>query len=110
MMTGICIYQANDAIEANLVKGLLVGEGIDTHLQGEHLAGAMGELPPTDIAVKVMIAKRHEKQGLVIINQYLKNRRASHDSATDWTCSQCGEVNHSQFEICWQCQKDANEQ
>lgn len=40
-----CIHRPWDLLEANLLRDLLASEGIDAYLQGEHLIGAIGELP-----------------------------------------------------------------
>jgi hypothetical protein len=39
------VYEAENLIDAHLVRGRLEGEGIDAFVRGEHLTGAMGELP-----------------------------------------------------------------
>jgi hypothetical protein len=39
------VYEAENLIDAHLVRGLLQGEGIEVFIRGEHLIGAMGELP-----------------------------------------------------------------
>jgi hypothetical protein len=106
----ICIYPAENLVEANLVKGLLTGEGIDVELKGDHLTGAMGELPPTELTVGVLISSDKKAQGQAIIDHYISCRKSADDRASDWTCADCGEINHAQFEICWQCQRDPNEQ
>ncbi len=41
------IFQANDIIEASIVKGLLESRGISAHVSGFYLQGAIGEIPPT---------------------------------------------------------------
>ena len=40
-----CIHQPWDLLEANLLRDMLASEGITAFLQGEHLMGAIGELP-----------------------------------------------------------------
>lgn len=102
----ICIYRAENAIEAHMVKGLLEGEGIDTSLQGELLSGGVGELPPTDVTVDIFVFTYAENQAKSIINQYLSQKKTD---LPDWLCRHCGETNSSQFEICWQCQKEPDE-
>jgi hypothetical protein len=106
----ISIYNAGSLLEANVVKGLLIGEGIDVQLQGEHLIGAIGELPPTDVAIGVMIHSYRHADGKVIVDQYLENQKAAQNSTNDWYCHGCGETNSAQFEICWNCQRDPNDQ
>ncbi len=39
------VYEPDNLIEAHLVKGLLAQVGIEAWVRGEHLLGAMGELP-----------------------------------------------------------------
>ena len=49
------IYRAENIIDANLVKGVLATEGIPAFVSGEHLIGAVGELPVCNL-VSVMVA------------------------------------------------------
>ena len=106
----VCIYRANSILEANVVKGLLTGEQIEVILQGEHLIGAIGELPPTDVTIGVMIHTYKQVVGAMIIDQYLKNQMATQNTDDDWYCRGCGESNTTQFEICWNCQRDSNDE
>lgn len=39
------VLHALNSIEANVIKGLLLSEGISCEIFGEYLQGAMGELP-----------------------------------------------------------------
>jgi hypothetical protein len=39
------IFDANNSIEANLLKNILEQEGIGVYISGEYLQGGMGELP-----------------------------------------------------------------
>ena len=39
------IYEPQDLLEAELLLGMLASEGVEAHLAGRHLLGAMGELP-----------------------------------------------------------------
>ena len=39
------VYDADNLIDAHLVRGRLQSEGIEAMVRGEFLAGAMGELP-----------------------------------------------------------------
>lgn len=39
------VYEAENVIDAHLVRGRLAAEGITAFVRGEFLAGAMGELP-----------------------------------------------------------------
>lgn len=39
------VYEAENVIDAHLVKGMLENDGIPAYVRGEHLTGALGELP-----------------------------------------------------------------
>lgn len=39
------IYEPQDLMEGELLVSMLASEGIDAHLTGRHLVGAVGELP-----------------------------------------------------------------
>ena len=39
------VYRAENLFDAHLVRGRLASEGVEAFVQGEYLAGAMGELP-----------------------------------------------------------------
>jgi hypothetical protein len=39
------VYQAENVVDAHLVKAALEGAGIPVHVAGEYLTGALGELP-----------------------------------------------------------------
>ena len=49
------VYEPENLIEAHLLKGLLAQAGIAAHIRGEHLTGAMGELPALGL-LAVMVA------------------------------------------------------
>lgn len=40
-----CIYEARHGFEAQLLKDVLAQEGIEAEVRGEHLQGAVGDLP-----------------------------------------------------------------
>ncbi|WP_447589780.1 putative signal transducing protein [Aquipseudomonas campi] len=39
------IYEPQDLIEGELLLAMLASEGVDAHLTGSHLLGALGDLP-----------------------------------------------------------------
>jgi len=49
------VYEAENIIDANLVKNALESEGIPAFVSGQYLTGAAGELPPMNL-VKVMVS------------------------------------------------------
>jgi len=43
-------YRAKDIIEAEIIKGMLLANGIEAHTSGFYLQGAIGDLAPTDFS------------------------------------------------------------
>lgn len=62
------VLHALDAIEANLVKGLLESEGVQSSVLGEYLQGGIGELPPMGLIRVVVDAKDYEQAKNIIDN------------------------------------------
>lgn len=50
------LYEASNAVEAHMILDLLQQEGLNAHIQGEHLQGAMGGLPAGGL-VRVVVAE-----------------------------------------------------
>lgn len=48
-------YTPENIIDAHLIKGLLASVGIPAYVRGEHLVGAIGELPAIGL-LAVMVA------------------------------------------------------
>lgn len=95
----ICVYLAPNAIEGNLIRGLLESSGIEVELRGEALGGAYPGIPKVS-ETRVFVAPRFLDRAKDIIRMYeTRNAESRH-----WTCTQCGESNTAAFETCWQCQ------
>lgn len=48
------IYEPQDLLEAELLLGMLASEGVEAHLAGRHLLGAVGELPTLGLLALVV--------------------------------------------------------
>ena len=60
------IYQAENIIDAHLVKNALAQAGIEAYVAGTYLTGAAGELPVFGL-VSVMVAAHDEAAALPIV-------------------------------------------
>ena len=61
-----CVYQAENSIDAHLVRGVLEQHGIPAYVFGDFLAGAIGELPVCGLVeVHVADARWPEADALV---------------------------------------------
>ena len=95
------IYHAANSLEAHMLKGAFEVSGIAVQLQGEALAGALGELPATALEVTVLVPAQHLVQAQQILLDYQQPTKLS------WNCQHCGEHNGGSFEVCWQCGQEA---
>ena len=101
MSEWICIYTAENALQAHCIKGMLAQKGIESLLQGEHLAGAIGELAVDRTQVTISVYPTQVGRA----KEYLVEFEGS-ASNQDWLCPSCGESNCGSFEICWACSAD----
>ncbi len=44
------IFRGENILEAHIISGLLTANGIDNHVAGHYLQGAVGDLPASDFA------------------------------------------------------------
>jgi hypothetical protein len=80
------VYQAENIIDANLVKNALEHEGITAFVSGQYLTGAAGELPPLAL-VNVMVAELDWPSARPIaerIDEALAERRADPEAGAGW--------------------------
>ena len=80
------VYQAENIIDAHLVKNALDHAGIAAFVSGQYLTGAAGELPPLAL-VNVMVAEIDWPRARPIaerIDAALAERRAQPESDAGW--------------------------
>jgi len=65
----ISIYNATSTTEAHIIKGLLEQHGVEAHVSGHYLQGALGELPVIDL-IQVYVNEDDETRALQIIKEY----------------------------------------
>jgi hypothetical protein len=95
----VTLYNAENSLEANIIKGLILNAGIECQIKGEILQGAMGEIPfeQTQVSVQVYAIKERHAREILVNYQQVKQ------SAPDWVCPNCNEHNGSTFDFCWSC-------
>ena len=80
------VYEAENIIDANLVKNALEHEGIVSFVSGHYLTGAAGELPPMGL-VKVLVSAIDWSRARAIaesIDTELAERRAAPENDAGW--------------------------
>ena len=63
------VLHALDALEANMIKGLLESEGIACSILGEYLQGAIGELPVNGL-IRVVVDETDYEAASTIIESW----------------------------------------
>lgn len=63
------VYQAEHLIDAHLVRGRLQAEGVEAHVLGEWLTGALGELPAGGL-LAVCVAERDVERALCLLARW----------------------------------------
>ena len=59
-------YEASNAVEAHMIRDLLKQEGVPADIHGEHLLGAMGEIPVAGV-VRVMVDDSDYAQARAVV-------------------------------------------
>ncbi len=74
------VYHAANIIEAHIVAGMLNACGIQTHVGGHFLQGAVGDLSPTGIA-NVLVLSTDKDLALAIVKDYEQQSSLSDSEA-----------------------------
>ena len=91
-------YSAANPMEAELLVGMLAHQGIAAGMRSPGLIGGIGELPLDALYTPVWVAP----EDLAAARDLLQAYEAQPNRAS-WSCSECGEINEGNFELCWQC-------
>lgn len=76
------VYQAENVVDAHLVKGALESAGIPAHVAGEYLTGAIGELPAMGL-VAVMVPEGLLPAALEVVRAVDAQLREARAAAVD---------------------------
>lgn len=80
----VVIYQAQNSIDAHLLRGLLAQRGIDAGVAGEFLQGGAGELPAGGV-VSVTVAEDEAELARTVVSEFEDNMRTDPDwEAAGW--------------------------
>ena len=75
------VYQAENLLDAHLVKGALESHGIPAYVAGEHLTGGIGQLPTMGL-VAVMVGD-HDVEGAEALVAELRRAPAATSARED---------------------------
>lgn len=96
----ITIYEAENSTEAHLVKNILLDEGIDARVSGDHNPIGLAITEP-----EVLVHRKDEARAREVVDRYdeEQERRAARP---DWTCPACGATVIGAFDLCDACGAD----
>lgn len=63
------VYRTSDRAAAQIVRAALEANGLFAHVSGDSLQGAMGELPPTMLSLRVQVAAEHSEWAREIVGR-----------------------------------------
>jgi hypothetical protein len=93
------LYTAHDLIEAQLIRSILHARGIEAVVANEALQAGVGELPMVETWPEVWICESRDWDNAVEALRSYEQREVG----SDWTCTQCQEINPGTFDVCWAC-------
>lgn len=76
------VYEAENLIDANLVRGVLEQAGIPVWVRGEYLTGAMGELPVSGL-VSVCVPKAALPEARLLVERLARDLRGDRADCPD---------------------------
>jgi len=71
----IVVYEADNLIEAHMLRGLLEQRGLRVNISGEYLLGAMGDLPARGL-VRVLVPGEDWDRARQVVHEFEDNMAA----------------------------------
>jgi hypothetical protein len=95
------LYGSQNSLIVGHLKHVLESHGIPCFIKNEYLAGAAGEIPPTESWPELWVVEDRDQRRAL---QILETAMVSADPLGEpWRCSSCGEESEGQFTACWNC-------
>lgn len=76
------IFRASNILEAHILAGLLDTHGIESHVAGHYLQGAVGDLPASDFA-HVFVSNEDAEAAKKLISDYEDGKFADNGTRSD---------------------------
>jgi len=87
--------------EIHHLKNLLQSAGIRCHIRNEALSTLAGEVPFTEVAMRLEIEDESDRPRAEAVLREMKSR--ARPATETWPCPRCGERLEAQFTACWNC-------
>lgn len=96
------VYTSPDRLIVSHFQNILESYHISCLVKNEYLAGAAGELPPTECWPELWVTKASQyDEAIEILRQSLSFEGPA--NYPEWRCTRCGEKLEGQFTACWRC-------
>jgi hypothetical protein len=82
------------------LRNLLEQADIPCLIKNEQLSGGLGELPFLDCLPELWVVRDEQ---VARAERLLAELATAEPTGPSWTCRACGEINESQFGVCWHC-------
>ena len=100
------VYSASNLPEAHLLLNLLHQAGISAQVLNGFAQGASGEIPFEQAYPQIWLEDERDK----LLAERIIAQYETTSPNMEWIyCGKCGERNPVNFEICWQCGNDFNQ-
>lgn len=87
------------------IKNLLTTAGIDVWVKNEFASGGVGELSAFDAWPEIWLQNESDiDKAKALISKAHQNA-----NKPDWFCQNCKEANSATFELCWNCNQEAEQ-
>ena len=97
------VYSAPDLFSVEYYKSILDEEGIETYIRNTYLAGAAGELPPTEVWPRLCVVDENDYQRAKVIVNHALDQQQRESQCNPWVCPQCNTHLEASFNVCWHC-------
>ncbi len=104
------VYSARNEIDAQLVKGFLDDQGIESVVQGAALSTILGNIPATpETLPSLWVREEDVDRATTAIAGFKADAVPAQPASDPWTCPKCGEQIEPQFTECWNCGTNKDE-
>jgi hypothetical protein len=91
-------------LEVGLFDSILQSNGIPTVIKNQNLSSLAGDMLFTTIFPELWVLDDNYSDQAVALLQNFRQERLAPSTASDWTCTQCGESVPGNFDTCWNCE------
>jgi hypothetical protein len=96
------IFDGVDAIEAYLVRDMLIQAGLHADVRGFDRLTAMGDIPANSWP-NVWVPPQQAEKARELVANFVRPKTPVHP----WTCTSCQDENPGEFGSCWKCGADS---